>query len=485
MVGRNAALNLAGHAAPLVAAIFLVPPLVARLDVERFGFLALAWALVGYLALFDLGIGRALTRLVASREKELPELARVALLLTLLLGAIAGGLLFVFAPALAHGVLAMPSGLQTETVDALRLLALYLPLVTLTAALRGILEGRERFGWVNVIRGVLGVLTFVAPLVAAAWSTSLPALVAALGVPRLAGALAHWAVCRGVAPALIGFRWPRWAAAQRLLAYGGWLTVSNIVGPLTVYADRFVIGTLLAVSALAYYSAPYEVVTRLWLVPAALTGVLFPAMAAAATERLAALYRGGVKAVLAIAFPILLGIVLFAAEGLQFWLGEVFAAEATRVTQLLAVGVAVNCLAYLPFTMLQARGRADLTAKTHVAELPIYAVVLSGAISLWGIEGAAFAWALRCAGDAAALFILARTVHGVPWGFTRAQLAFIAVALAVLIVAMVPVTLALRVGYFVTGLIVLCVLGWVVLLDHAERSRLADPLGLLSGQPPR
>ena len=485
MIGRNAALNLAGHAAPLVAAIFLVPPLVARLDVERFGFLALAWALVGYLALFDLGIGRALTRLVASRENVLPELAPAALSLTLLLGAMAGVLFFIFAPALAHSVLAMPPGLQAEALDALRLLALYLPLVTLTAALRGILEGRERFGWVNAIRAVLGVLTFAAPLAAAAWSTNLVVLVGALGVPRLAGALAYWVVCRAMAPALTGLGRPQWATTRRLLVYGGWLTVSNIVGPLMVYADRFVIGALLAVSAVGYYSAPYEVVTRLWLVPAALTGVLFPAMAAAGPERLAALYRGGVKAVLAIVFPILLGIVLFAAEGLGFWLGEVFAAEATEVAQLLALGVAVNCLAYLPFTMLQARGRADLTAKTHVAELPIYAVVLGSAISLWGIEGAAFAWALRCTGDAVAFFILARRVNGVPWGFTGAQLAFIAGALAMLIAAMVPATLALKAGYFVTGLIVLCVLGWAVLLDHAERSRLADPFGLLSGQPRR
>src|SRR5947208_16524117 len=48
MIARNALLNLAGHAAPLLAALFLVPPLVARLGVERFGFLAIAWALVGY-----------------------------------------------------------------------------------------------------------------------------------------------------------------------------------------------------------------------------------------------------------------------------------------------------------------------------------------------------------------------------------------------------------------------------------------------------
>jgi O-antigen/teichoic acid export membrane protein len=484
-IARNAALNLAGHGAPLVAAIFLVPPLVARLDPERFGFLALVWALVGYLALFDLGIGRALTRLVAeSRERDLPGLSRTALSLTLFLGAAAGLLLFVFAPALSHGVLGMPAALQVEAAQALRLVALYLPLVTLTAALRGILEGRQQFGQVNAIRAVLGVLTFAAPLAATAWSTSLVLLVGALGVPRLIGAAAHWAVCRRAAADLTGLAWPRSSAARRLLAYGGWLTVSNIVGPLMVYADRFVIGTLLAVSAVGYYSAPYEVVTRLWLVPAALTGVLFPAMAAAAPERLAALYRMGVKTVLAIVFPITLAIVVFAAEGLRAWLGQAFAAEATRVAQLLALGVAVNCLAYLPFTMLQARGRARLTAKTHLCELPLYAIVLIGAISLWGIEGAAFAWALRCACDAAALFALARSANGTPWGFNRAQLAYIGGAFVLLAAAMAPVTLAGKALYLVAGLIALCVLGWAVLFDRSERSRLANPLGFLSGQPP-
>ena len=41
MIARNALLNLGGHAAPLLAAVFFVPPLVMRLGVERFGFLAI------------------------------------------------------------------------------------------------------------------------------------------------------------------------------------------------------------------------------------------------------------------------------------------------------------------------------------------------------------------------------------------------------------------------------------------------------------
>jgi O-antigen/teichoic acid export membrane protein len=110
MLARNALINLAGHGAPLLAALFLVPPLIARLDAERFGFLALAWALVGYFSLFDLGLGRALSRLVAerrgtSREAELPGLSRTGLTLTFALGAAAGAALFAAAGPLCERVL--------------------------------------------------------------------------------------------------------------------------------------------------------------------------------------------------------------------------------------------------------------------------------------------------------------------------------------------------------------------------------------------
>jgi O-antigen/teichoic acid export membrane protein len=489
MIARNAFLNLLGHAAPLLAALVFVPPLVFRLGADRFGFLALAWVLVGYLSLLDLGLGRALTRLVAERsgraiDAELPALSRTALSLTLVLGGLAGALLYAAAVPVAERLLRVPVALQSEATQALRILAFYLPFVTMTAALRGILEGGQRFGWVNAIRIPLGILTFAAPLVATEWSSTLPALVLALAVPRLVAALAHWLVCWRIAPALTGFTWPRRAASRELLSYGGWLTVSNVVGPLMVYVDRFVIAAMVAMSAVAYYAAPYEVVTRLWLVPAAVTAVLFPAMASATPERLALLYRAGIKVVLGMVFPIALLLMSFAAEGLEFWLGERFAAEGTRVAQLLCFGAAVNCLTYVPFTLLQARGNAALTAKTHLVELPLYSALLAFAVDAWGIEGAALAWCLRCVADAGALFILARRVSGSAWGFSTAQLVTMTAALVALATAMVPATFGPKALYFSAALIAFVALAWLVLLDDAERAQARHPLALFSGQPP-
>ena len=411
-IARGALLNLAGHGAPLLAALLAVPALVARLDAEHFGFLGLAWALVGYFSLFDLGLGRSLTRIVAERlgtprEAGLPALSRTALALTFALGAAAGLAVFAAADWICLRLLRLPPALADEGATALRILAACLPLVTLTAALRGLLEAGKHFGWVNAIRLPLGVLTFAGPLAVTSSSTHLAALCGVLALLRVVALAAHWGACAVLMPSLARTGLPERGAAREMLGYGAWLTVSNVVGPLMVYVDRFFIGALASVTAVAYYTAPYEVLTRLWIVPAALTGALFPAFAAAEPPAARTLYRRGVVVILATAVPAALLAGWFAEKWLALWLGDAYAAGGAPAARWLALGVAVNCLAYLPHTLLQARGRADLTGKAHLAELPLYIAALLALVPAYGIEGAALAWAGRCALDAILLFALA------------------------------------------------------------------------------
>jgi O-antigen/teichoic acid export membrane protein len=62
----------------------------------------------------------------------------------------------------------------------------------------------------------------------------------------------------------------------------------------------------------------------------------------------------------------------------------------------------------IPYTLLQALGRPDLTARFHLIELPVYVLVLWSMIRTFGIEGAAIAWLIRVALDALLLFAMAR-----------------------------------------------------------------------------
>ena len=416
LLARNTIWNLLGSGAPMLVAVFCIPILIRGLGKERFGVLTLAWALIGYASLFDLGLSRALTQLVARKlgageEREIPSLAWTSLLLMLLLGVAGSATVFLISPWLVGRGLNVPGALQGETLQSFRLLGLSLPFVITAAGLRGLLEAHQRFGLINALRVPMGVFTFAGPLLVLPFSKSLAPVVATLVVGRVIAWAAHLLVCLRVLPELArAMGWER-SAVGPLLRFGGWMTVTSVVSPLMVTLDRFLIGALVSVTAVAYYATPYEVVTKFLLLPVALMGVMFPAFSASFAqdrERTAILFRRCVKSLFLVLFPIMLCTVALAQDGLKFWLGPEFAQHSFRVLQLLAVGVFINCLAYMPFSLLQGMGRPDLTATLHLIELPLYLGLLWWLIGTRGIEGAAIAWSARVAVDALLLFMLSK-----------------------------------------------------------------------------
>jgi O-antigen/teichoic acid export membrane protein len=64
-IARNTLLNLLGQGLPLVVGVVTIPFIVRGLEPQRFGILALAWAITGYLSILDLGLSRATTKFAA------------------------------------------------------------------------------------------------------------------------------------------------------------------------------------------------------------------------------------------------------------------------------------------------------------------------------------------------------------------------------------------------------------------------------------
>lgn len=415
-LATNVWLNFLGQGLPLLAGLAAIPTLIRILGTERFGILTLVWVVVGYLSLFDFGVGRALTKLVAERLgdrrlEEVPGLIWAAILLVCAFGGVGALLLAALSRWLSGSALTIPEPLQAETTVAFYVLALLLPVMIAATALRGVLEAYQRFDIVAAIRVPTGLWTYLGPLAAAVVSPNLVPVMVVLALGRLLALAGYFVCCVLLVPALRqGPRCASIADARVLASFGGWLSVSNVLGPLMVYLDRFVIGTLLTMSAVAYYATPYEIVTRLWLIPAAIVGVLFPAMSATLSQdrlRAGRLAIRGTGYILMLLFPISLVLVGFAEEGLALWLGAEFAARSAPVLQWLAIGVLINSLAWVPLGLLQADGRPDLVAKLHVIELPIYVFLLFSLLEAHGIVGAAIAWFARVTFDAVVLYWLA------------------------------------------------------------------------------
>jgi O-antigen/teichoic acid export membrane protein len=485
-LAHHSLLNLLGQGIPFVAAVVAIPLLIKGLGTDRFGVLTLAWMVTGYFSLFDLGLSRALTQVVSERlgagqEKVAPPLVWAALGMMGGLGLVATALVAGISPWLVHSVLKIPAGLQAETVQAFYLLALAVPVVVVTTGLVGILTSFHRFGVLNAVRAPLGILTFVAPLAVLPYSHSLLWVTAVLVLVRtLACAVYAWA-SRDLFPPFQGDLVRQFETLRPLLRFGAWMTVTNIVSPVMQYLDRFVVGAMLSIAAVAYYATPYEAVTKVLIVPSAILGVLFPAFAASYRNdhgRLVRLYTRGTKYIALLLFPGMLLVAAFALEGLRLWLGDDFARQSAPVLQVLAIGVFINGIAQVFATLVQGVGRPDLSAKLHLIELPIYLPMLWLAIHRYGILGAALAWTGRVALDGLLLFWMASRFLGENPALVRRMAFGLLAALAGLLLPLLGGDLMLRIVLVIAVLVAYLLVTWTAVLDDGERLMLRGRLGL-------
>jgi len=403
ILASSALWSLTAQALPALVGVVTIPFIVQGLGVERFGVLTLAWMVIGYFGLLDLGLGRAVTKLaaeflVSAERPHFDRLVWTAWYLMLGLGLAGALVLATIAPWLVRTAVKIPPEIQPETLQTFYLLAASIPIVVLTTGFRGVLEAAQHFRLTSLIKIPMGVLTFLTPLFVLRFSTNLAVIVLALIAVRLLGAIAYAVMCHRAVhivptPPSIDRN-----SARALLGHGAWMTVSNVVSPLMMSVDRFFVGAFLSVAAVAYYATPFEAVTKLLIIPSAVAAVLFPAFSTASVidpGRMVKLFRMGLWAVFLSMYPIAFVVITFAPELLRLWLGATFAAESTTALRWLTVGVFMNSLAALPFALLQGVGRSETTAKIHLLEAPIYLVLMIWLIRQFGITGAAIAWGAR------------------------------------------------------------------------------------------
>lgn len=415
----NSLLNLLAAGLPLIAALFSIPVILKTLGQERFGVLTIVWVVIGYFSLFDFGLTRATTREVAAnlakgrvlnsvRNLKVIKTSVVALLA---IGLITSAITFIFAEYFAIEVLHIAADLQHESLNSIRILALAIPAVTLSAVLTGVLEGQQNFLKSTLIRTPLGILNFCVPAVVGYFGGGLVQVTLALTLLRyIFLILLYWFSLGSLSGLLVRMRATS-ADFKRLLRIGGWISVSNMISPIMIYADRLILASVSSIGNLAYYSTPSEVINKILIVPQAVTSAAFPIFSAAFHQRDSKANRAKAfhdvysrtnTLICVLVVPPVALFFFLAPELLALWLGADFSANASSICKWIAVGVLANALARAPFTAIQAIGRPDITAKLHLIEFPLYILLLIPVAGKYGPIGAAFCWAFRAAVDALA-----------------------------------------------------------------------------------
>ncbi len=478
---HNIVINFFGQIIPLIVGVFAIPFVIRGLGVESFGILSFAWMFLGYFTIFDLGLGRATTKFISEElnkgaTKDLRSLFWTSCWMNLFLGFIGGIIIASMASFLAENVFRIPQGLISAARTTFFILAASCPVVLVSTAFRGTLEAAQRFEYVNTVAAVASSLNFLLPMAGFFMGFDIRGIILLLMISRLCSALAYLFLCFKVFPILREGVSIEGKRIRQLLKYGGWVSVSNVVQPILSYLDRFFIGSMISIAAVAYYTAPFEIVTRLSILPTSLTMILFPVFSSVdsgARENLASLYFRSLKFLLILIVPLIAVLVLFAGDILQLWLGSRFSEISTVVFQILAAGVLMNSLAQVPFALIQGFGHPDIAAKFHLLELLLYIPLMWLLVMHMGIVGGAIAWTIRVSLDSLLLFVASgkfmnfRTFldNGLKRGITLVVFLMCTLLSSLLF----PMTIVAKAVITSAVLIVFSLTSWRFVLDAKER----------------
>jgi len=405
------ALNLSSTLLPLIIGVASIPSIVEGIGVERFGLLSIAWMLVGYFSLLDMGLGRALTQKVAQKlganeTNDLKSLIIITCITIGAIGALLGILLLVSVEPFVQGTHKISPELKEEFIGGVYWIALSIPFVTITTGLLGVLEGQQSFGLTAIVRGPMGALTFASPLIVLQWTPSLTSIFLSILMIRTLFFLISFSMVIKTTRNY-EFKTANKNDIKSLISFGGWLTLSNIISPAMVFFDRLYIATALPASVIAYYTTPADILIKALTIPIAIMGVMFSSFSRdwnSNTARALSRYQRSIQLIAFIMLPLAGAIFFFSDDALSLWLGLDFSEKSSPIAKIFAIAIFFNSLATAPYALIQAAGRADITAKLHLIELPVYATMLFFLVEAFGLHGAAYAWAARVTLDAALLY---------------------------------------------------------------------------------
>jgi len=483
ILAKNALLNLASQMIPIPVVLITFPILFRELGPDRFGFLSLLWAILGYLILLELGLTPATTKHVAEslaggRNDEVSRIVWTAAVAQGILG-IAGATTIVgLTPMLVERVLNLPNFLHDDARSAFYLLSLAVPIVIVTGSLSGVLEAAQRFDLVSVARIVSTVLGYLGPV--AVISLGFPFLwaVGSIVLAKFTGLLLLVVLDVAVFPELAAPRLD-WRILRKLLTFGGWVAAARALNPALLYLDRFLIAWLLPISAVGYYTVLFEIVSRLGIISASVASVFFPAFSSMGQrDQLQKLYVRELRWVLALAGPLVLALALFAEEVLRVWLGPDFGNSAA-VFRLLLAGGLVGMLAPLANSLLQSQGRPDILPKLYMAEVPLNIGLVWLLVNGAGLVGAAASFLVRAILETSALVYISLSMTRTPSkpSGTMSRIdpklvvsgSFLILA-AILCMVINSSRLPIRLGMNLALLVVTSYFCWFYILDDTDRA---------------
>jgi O-antigen/teichoic acid export membrane protein len=488
MLLRNSLWHLSGSALPALVALATVPMLIHGLGLEGFGVVTLITSVVGYFGVLDVNLSAGSIKFLAEHHarndsRRFAETFWFGVGFYLLLGSLVGLSLLLFADTVLDRFFKVSAEAHADALLGLQIAAVGFLLVQLQNYLMVVPQALQRFDRSASGEAFFGVVVNLVSALVALHGGGISGvlgsrvLVSLLNLLWLVWLLQRLAI--PLSPVL-----PRAEVCRSLAHFSAHSWLSRTASMLHQYADKLIVGALAGPVALAVYTVPNQLATRILGLTYRLAAVIYPRVSALAAtgeqQQLRTLYLDATR-LLTFLNCAVLGLIAIAGEHfLAEWVGSDFIALGYPVLLLVTLGLLIDSLTTLPSLVNDGLGHPKISGRFAIARGLLGVGMVWLGTSLFGMLGAASAH-LLCSILMTSLFLV--YVHGrtVPASFKETwQLCWAPSALACSTVLLLmlplhwslPVSLAGLLWLVTLSTLLLMVAGWFFIAKAEERAAL-------------
>jgi O-antigen/teichoic acid export membrane protein len=390
----------------ILVGIFLSPFILHRLGDTAFGIWVLIFSVTGYYGLFDLGIRSSVIRYVStySATDDVSGLARLintSLATYTAIGAVAVAVTLVCTLYVGR-LFRIPSDFLVTARWLFLIVGASVALGFPTGVFGGILEGLQRFYWVNVTNVVSTLLR--AALIVAALTHGYGLITVALitVILPIIGSIVRAIIVLAILPIRFGWKYVDRSAFREIANYSATSFVLMIAYKLRFKTDEIVIGTFLSVTAITYFSIGDRLLDYAAEVVSSLAQIFVPMSgqsdARGDKEHLRKILIAGNRACALIIFPISAVLIILGKSVIEAWVGARYISESYPVLLVLVIPITTSLAQAASVRILYGiarhRAMAWVTLMESITNL-ILSIVLIGPFGIVG-DAAGTAIPLLC-----------------------------------------------------------------------------------------
>ncbi|MGI3001868.1 MATE family efflux transporter [Shewanella algae] len=413
----GSAINLAYQLIPALSALFMVPLTIKWYGTERFSIFSLAVSVIVLFNYLNFGVAQSTSRDLSKAyggqdESKINEIISSGFVAITAIGFFTSIIGFFYSDRIASMLTDSESGLYQETRVLMETVLLWAPLFLLIIFFRSVLESKLLFKYTSLNRALLNTFIFISPAFCYWCDFGIAYSIYFIIIVHMISMIILLMLI------LKSFNGLKFSFSKELctraLISGGWLTIISLSSIGFLYADKFIIGSVLGLAILAYYVAAYDLISRASILYGSISAAFFPAFSYWFEKKDIQSLQDSMKYLLIIMSTImsiaLSFVILFSQEILYYWIDGEFSDYSSQLLKILSVGVLFSSLSIIYMRLLCAVGKEKVVALFYLAQSLIYVPISFLVAKNYGNEGVAWLFSIRCLTE---LLVLSKMSAGI------------------------------------------------------------------------